>query len=67
MTGGISTRWTFVEGQTALASDWFINGRRGKISLGNRLDMELYVVPASADAVWVLGTSALDVDTRLAI
>ena len=67
MTGGISSRWTLAETQTALGGDWFVNGRRWKISLGNRKDMEWYVVPASADALWILGTSALDVNTRLGV
>lgn len=67
LTGTVSSRWTLEESQTGLAADWFINGRRWTVSLGNRKDVEWYVVPASADALWVLGTSALDTNTRLGV
>ena len=67
LTGGISSRWTLVETQSALAGDWFINSRKWKVSLGNRLDMEWMVVPAGSSPAWVLGTSALGVDTVLAV
>ena len=64
---GISTRWTLSEGQTAMSGDWFINGRRGKIGLGGRFEMEIYVVPAGGQSAWVLGTSALTTSATLAI
>jgi hypothetical protein len=67
LTGTISSRWTLVETQTAMSADWFINSRRGKIGLGGQFDMEWMVVPASGLAVWVLGTSVLETDTRLAV
>lgn len=67
MTGLISTRWTIVETQTALNGDYFINGRKRTVSLGNRLDVEWLMVPASGAGAWVLGTSALGVDTVLTV
>ena len=67
LAGTISSRWTLVETQTALAADWFVNSRKGRIGLGGEFHMEWMVVPASGQAVWVLGTSALDTDTRLAV
>mgnify|MGYP007071579131 CR=1 FL=1 len=67
LTGTVSSRWTLVETQTALAGDWFVNSRKGRIGMGGQFDMEWMVVPASGQSVWVLGTSALGTDTRLAV
>jgi hypothetical protein len=67
MTGLISTRWTLEETQTALFGDYFVNGRKRTISLGNRLDVEWLVVPAGTAGAWVLGTSALDTSTVLTV
>ena len=67
MTGLISTRWTIAETQTALGGDYFINGRKRTVSLGNRLDVEWLMSPAGNAGAWVLGTSALDVDTVLTV
>ena len=67
MTGLISTRWTIQETQTALGGDYFINGRKRTISMGNRLDVEWLMVPAGNAGAWVLGTSALDSTTILTV
>jgi hypothetical protein len=67
MTGLISTRWTIAETQTALGGDYFINGRKRTVNLGNRLDVEWLMVPAGGSSIWVLSMSALDVDTKLGI
>jgi hypothetical protein len=67
LAGTISSRWTLVETQTALASDWFVNNRKGRISMGGEFHMEWMVVPASSAAVAILGSSALDNDFRLAV
>jgi hypothetical protein len=54
MTGQISTRWTIQETQTGIDGDYFINGRKRTISLGNRLDVEWLMVPAGTEALWIL-------------
>jgi hypothetical protein len=66
LAGIISTRWTVAESLTGLSEDIFVNGRSGKIGPGNQLNMSWWCVPAGAGA-WVLDTSALDVNTRLAV
>ena len=67
MTGLISTRWTIEETQSALGGDYFINGRKRTVSLGNRLDVEWLMVPAGIGGAWILDTSALDTTTVLVV
>jgi hypothetical protein len=65
LTGGISTRWTILEAQTATGAEWFINGRNLTLSAGNRLDVEWYCVPAENVLSWILGESELEIGTML--
>jgi hypothetical protein len=67
LTGYISSRWTVIEDQTGISGDWFINGRHGVMGPGGNFDMEWIMVPAGTQEVWVLGTSALGTNTRLAV
>lgn len=67
LTGNISTRWTVAETLTGLSGDHFVNGRKRTMSLGNLLTVEALMVPAGSSTTWVLGTSALGTDTKLAV
>jgi hypothetical protein len=67
MTGLISTRWTVIETQTGLSGDYFINGRKRTVEMGNKLTVEWILVLASNVSAWILETSALDTNTILAI
>lgn len=67
LLGAPSTRWTIAEAQTGVTGDWFINSRRMTMGLGGRLDVEWQMVPASAESLWILATSALETGTRLGV
>jgi hypothetical protein len=67
LEGEPGTRWTIRNWQTAVANDWFINGVELTIGGGLMLTAAWCALSADLNSYWILDTSALDVDTKLAV
>lgn len=61
------TRFSLVEDQAAIGDDYFVNGYDAEIIDGKFVNWKIIPRSAGGQSFWILGTSALGVDTGLGI